>query len=623
MAGMSWLKRRRIPIVVAGMLLALVAGSLTTSAQAAPRAAAEVAPIDCPTAVPLSTVTTGMIGEGFTVVTGSTPQPFKVDVLGVLTDGIGAGRDMILIKVSDLPGRHVIDQGGGIWAGMSGSPVYVDGQLLGAVSYGFTLAPSTIGGLTPAASMLDLLSLPGAQAAKAERALHQRTTVKLSASSRRDLAAKAHVATPRGTLSQLVTPLAVSGLGTKRIGRFQADADGAGLSVKAYAAGRAAAPSVTPAARPHAGGNFAAALSYGDFTIAGIGTTTAVCGNQAIAFGHPMNLSGPAAYGASDADSLAIIQDNTFGSFKMANVGADFGTVDQDRIAGIRADLRAAPTTADVTAIIRNLDTGKLRAGTTRVADQASLPGLLPYAVFAAQDAVFDEWGDGTATSDWTITGERAGGIPFSVSRSNQWASRGDVTIDPAFDIAIAADSLLNNDFEKVTIDSITFGSSMATTFEQLHITKMRVSVNGGKYSAAKSLSVKAGAKLKIRISMRPYRSTTTSTSTLKLTVPKSAKGKSGSLSAFGGASLSDQDGAEFDSDCLLEGDGCGDDEEVEGSLNAVIKGITSVPRNDALVAELALDSEDSNSPAPAVSVTKLRKLTITGGRSIVLRVRR
>ena len=60
----------------------------------------------------------------------------------MLPDGIGAGRDLILIKVSDQVGGHVANQGSGIWAGMSGSPVYVDGKLLGAVSYGFTSSPS-------------------------------------------------------------------------------------------------------------------------------------------------------------------------------------------------------------------------------------------------------------------------------------------------------------------------------------------------------------------------------------------------------------------------------------------------------------------------------------------------
>ena len=69
---------------------------------------------DCPAIIPTSALTDGMTGQGLTVVRGATPQPFAVEILGVFDDGIGAGRDMIIIEVSDLPGRNVISAGGGI-----------------------------------------------------------------------------------------------------------------------------------------------------------------------------------------------------------------------------------------------------------------------------------------------------------------------------------------------------------------------------------------------------------------------------------------------------------------------------------------------------------------------------
>ena len=323
-----------------------------------------------------------MVGEGLTVVSGSTPVPFKVDVLGVLDDGVGVGRDMIMIKVSDYAGQHVIDQGDGIWAGMSGSPVYVDGKLLGAVAWGFTSSPSAIGGLTPAEDMLDVLGLTTTPA-KAKSPLRAAGKVKLSAAAKRDLAAKAGVPTPQGSMQQLAIPLAVSGLAPKRINRLQKDADSAGLAVRAYAAGRHAAPEAgaVPAARPKPGGNFAAALSYGDVTLAGTGTTTAVCGDQALAFGHPFNISGPVSNGANDADVISVVIDKVFGSFKMSNIGADFGTMDQDRWAGVRADLTRTPKTTEVTTTIHNGDTHKERIGTTDVVDPSWLSTALVYSV--------------------------------------------------------------------------------------------------------------------------------------------------------------------------------------------------------------------------------------------------
>src|SRR6185295_16747770 len=120
------------------------------SRAAASTAAALTPPGDCPTVKPLSSVAEGQRGIGWTVQHGTTREPFRVKILGVLPNGIIAGRDLIIVKISDVAGKDMIEKAGGIWAGMSGSPVYVNGQLLGSISYGFTAAPSRIGGVTPA-----------------------------------------------------------------------------------------------------------------------------------------------------------------------------------------------------------------------------------------------------------------------------------------------------------------------------------------------------------------------------------------------------------------------------------------------------------------------------------------
>src|SRR3712207_3162242 len=98
------------------VLLSLIAGLLVAPAAAEPAVPTADIPgaTDCPATIPTSALTVGMTGQGLTVVRGATPQPFSVEVLGVLDDGIGAGRDMVIIEVSDLPGRNVIGAGRGI-----------------------------------------------------------------------------------------------------------------------------------------------------------------------------------------------------------------------------------------------------------------------------------------------------------------------------------------------------------------------------------------------------------------------------------------------------------------------------------------------------------------------------
>ncbi len=582
-----------------------------------PGPVASAAAIDCPAPVPAAEIAPGMVGEGWTVVRGSTPEPFRVEVLGVLTDGIGAGRDMVMIQVSDLLGHEVID-GHGIWAGMSGSPVYVNGKLLGAVSYGFTNAPSPIGGLTPATDMNKLLGVSSATAAKAE-ARSAKTKVTLTSNEKKTLSARATSAVPSSSLERLRTPLSVSGLSAKRRTSLQREFDAAGRSVITYAGSRAASGTSATAVRPQAGGNFAAVQTYGDVTLGGIGTTTAVCGNYALAFGHPMDFSGAVSVGANDATSLAIVTDNTFGSFKMANIGGSFGTVQQDRLAGLRAKLGAGPKTVPVTTTIRNLDNGAKRTGTTQVAEPDYLALATAYGIWANYDSTFDKIGRGLATTSWRITGVRAG-KPFSVSRSNTWSDLGDPTNGPAFEAADAVDALTSNEYEPLTITGVTFSSDISSAYQQLRITKMAVSVNGGKWTSPKSLRVKAGATIKVRTTMRGYRSATDQVLVQTIKVPKKTGGRTGVLSVEGGLdAASDLEEGSADPGCLLS-----ECDEPEGSLDTIIKGITSVPRNNLVLADLALDEPDSGSgKAIDVHTSSSKPAPVVGGKSIEISVRK
>ena len=119
----------------------------------------------CPAAFPVRRLREGQVLNGLTVDRGTTPAPFTATVIGVLDDGIAPGLDMILAEASS----PAIDRAHGIWAGMSGSPVYAaDGRLVGSVSYGLTFGASPIAGITPAAEMRKLLSGGSAAAAPGE-----------------------------------------------------------------------------------------------------------------------------------------------------------------------------------------------------------------------------------------------------------------------------------------------------------------------------------------------------------------------------------------------------------------------------------------------------------------------
>src|SRR3954449_5806622 len=105
---------------------------------------------------PVDELRPGMIGVGRTVFTGDKLEDFKVEILGVLRNSIGPRRDLILAKLEGGPLAKT-----GVIAGMSGSPVYIDGRLVGAVSYSLgQFATEPIAGITPIAEMVDATSLP-------------------------------------------------------------------------------------------------------------------------------------------------------------------------------------------------------------------------------------------------------------------------------------------------------------------------------------------------------------------------------------------------------------------------------------------------------------------------------
>ena len=168
------------------------------------------APGPCADVMELDTVATGDIGEGWTVVSGTDPQSFDAEVLGVMPDLIGPGRDVIIVEISG----PTVDAGGGVWAGMSGSPVYIDHgggpELAGALAYGFSFGATNIAGLTPAEDMLHVNGL----SVSSRAASRVPARIKLPRSVVRKVAAKIGAALPTvgGDLVRLKLPMSISGV---------------------------------------------------------------------------------------------------------------------------------------------------------------------------------------------------------------------------------------------------------------------------------------------------------------------------------------------------------------------------------------------------------------------------
>jgi hypothetical protein len=565
--------------------------------------------------MPIDEVETGMTGRGWTVVQGDTPERFEVEVLGVMPDLIAPGRDLIIVEVSDTTGSDFIARAGGIWAGMSGSPVYVGGRLIGAVAYGFSFGPSRIGGVTPASEMARVLDYGTAASALTER---EAGTVELPRALRAELAERAGVPQAEAaSLHRLPLPMAVSGLSARARQHLQDGFDRADIPVMVMAGSSAARPSGgIPAGTPVPGGNFAGVISYGDLTAAGIGTTTYVCDGQALAFGHPLLFSGRTSLGANDANALAIVADPVFGPFKLATVGALFGTLDQDRLAAIRARLDAGPTTIPVTSDVRSLDHGGQRDGRTDVAASRFVPDIAAFHLLGNLDSVGDRIGQGSSRVRWIVRGERADGDPFVLRRANRYASQFDITFESIFELFEQLAIGESNPYEEITFTDVSLKASLTEDYQAYSIVNVKVSKNGGPFRARESLRARPGDELVVRAVLQQYRGERSRVD-LPLTVPGSAIGE-GFLEVTGG---SGDDFFGLEGGCLFDNQACGSAGGDSDDFDALLRSLESEPKNHDLSAELVFfDFEDGSEESVASNRQRLDRV-VEGRYSIFVTV--
>ncbi|MGH3027422.1 MAG: hypothetical protein ACRDMW_02590, partial [Gaiellaceae bacterium] len=362
----------RTPRMIAGIfVLAIAIAAVGVAPATGTTSNPETLTGECPSIMPLADVSTGMRGSAISVVRGRTLSTMSAEVLGILRDGVGPGRDIIIVNLTGT----VVIQAGGLWAGASGSPVFfrdpVTGKdkLAGAIAYGLAGGGSTLAGLTPAEDMNELLTL-GTDLSSASQAVNvpTRLATKIAAETGLSMA-------QLSTFSRLKTPVSASGLTDRGLQHMQKAIDRQGLPFIPYMGSSASSNPQSPPGVLRAGDTFAAAMSLGDITVAGVGTTTLVCNGRAVAFGHPFNWTGDTTMAARAGDTITIVSDPVFGSYKLSNIAESVGTVTQDRLAGIVADLGAGPTGSPVTSTVTDLDTGRTRSGRS----EAVLPEFLPF----------------------------------------------------------------------------------------------------------------------------------------------------------------------------------------------------------------------------------------------------
>jgi len=586
-------RRRTTSLLLTGLLT----GALTGVAVPLAGPAAAVA---CPTPVDPSTVSDSTPVNGLTVASGTTPTPFTGTVLGVVQDGIAPDVDMIIARLSSPE----LTAAGGVWSGMSGSPVYLgtgDTSLVGAVSYVLSEGPSMVAGITPATAMYAL-----------RPQLTRATRVALPRELQKSLTTNAGVsaAAAESGMAQLPVSVAMSGLRGAHSTRIGAALSAAEDGLRVHRAGAArprqlrASPSeIVP------GGNLAAALSYGDVTIAGIGTTTAVCNGIALAFGHPFLHLGRTSLSTHVASAVYVQEDPAGTPFKVANPGDVVGRVDQDRLAGLRAVLDGAiPASTTVRSTVTVDGAAPNRDGLTRVNVQRYLPGIAASALLADIDRTSDRVGEGALRVSWSVTGTTDAG-PFTLSRTNRYASLDDVSVEPLSELSDQLQQLETNRFADVDINLVDLDAALDTTYNDFRLVGVDQRQDDGSYvrlSGDTPLEIVVGQPVSLRAVLATYRNRAPGIAyrPLTLTAPSRVADSDGELVLSAGAA---PDGDEAGA-CLFDPTFCGAVPPEAESFPDLVSALSNAPRNDQVRAALTsggpADPDNPGTPVPVASAT-------------------
>jgi hypothetical protein len=485
-----------------GLLAGATVGLLLVPLIAAGPAPAASSCPSPPETFPTSQMHPGMVGTGYTVIKGQTLTPFQVEVLGVMPSYVFLDVDVIAVRITGP--QSFIDTTGGAVAGMSGSPVYIGGKLAGAVAWAIA-EDREIFGLTAAEDMVPLFSLSGTATTP-----ELPDSVAITPEVRRAIAQVegTSVAETATSMEAVPFPLGVSSLGGRSLSEIEASFAEHGIPVSAFRAGATSAP--TPATLDPTpfvpGDGFGIGLSYGDVSWYGFGTTTAVCGNTAIGFGHPFQGTGATEIGLNEVDVIAI-DNGTFWGTKIGLLGDAHGTMTQDRFPGVVGTFGALPGLIPVTSVFSSPDTGLSRNGRTDVAwDQDWFLADVSYS--HAWTNITNVMGmassPGTLHVGWTISGAREDGSDWSVSSATMQYSSWSAA-DSVWRMVDMIYSLAGNGFENIAFTSVDMNGEATVDNLTSTITQVRTaSPLQPKLAERDVLLAEPGDRITIEVTLDP-----------------------------------------------------------------------------------------------------------------------
>ncbi|MEA2087166.1 MAG: SpoIVB peptidase S55 domain-containing protein [Candidatus Caldatribacteriota bacterium] len=531
--------------------------------------------------MPVSEISPGMKGIGKTVFHGTQIEIFQVDIIDIVK-GEGGISHFILANLSG----DKIEESGGISAGMSGSPVYIDDRLIGAVSYAWEMSEHNLCLITPIQEMLRIFNLPydnyqtTAQeykinnflcfaGEKANKIIMKNTMENNSFS---ELAGREEI-----IFCPVVSPIIINGIKGRTLERLSSSLkkfnlipiQGIGLNenndINFQEVGE------RPSNKIEAGSAIGIQLTRGDVNITSIGTVTYREGDMILALGHPFLKKGEVSFLLS-----AVYVYHSFPNIVMPfKLGAPLnlvGKIVQDREAGILAILNSYPRIIPLKIKVTNINTGlSYQTGVQIINDYDLLEPLVSNITVQAIDNALDRIGAGTAQIEIEIKGEREG---QELLRKNMCYSSDDIAIKAITEIPEIIALIVNNYFEMVNLTGINIDIKIDN---KKKIGKIEEIV-------LEDSSIKPGDYLKAKIKIRPFRGELIE-KMLTIQIPSDIPPGEALLMVNGGGELANQ-----------QEDFVNNGKQDYKSLEEIFKSISDRPRGNQIIGEVIIYSDELTS---------------------------
>ena len=450
--------------------------------------------------MPIENIRPGMVGEGRTVFSGDTIESFKVTIMGVLRN-VGPNSNMILAELEGGPLAHT-----GVIAGMSGSPVYIDGKLIGAIAFAFPFAKDPIAGITPIQEMLDATATPSVRRA-ATPLEFPLTSEKLAAVAPERLRpvplqgvslTGVHLLQPHldKNLEPIATPVSLLGFPAESFAvvapllrQLGIEPLMGGAVVPSGQSSRGASLANDPLEPGDAVG---VGLVTGDLQISATGTVTHVdpdTGNV-YAFGHPLFNLGPIEYPMTRS-TVHLVLPSLMNSFKIASSGDIIGTWVQDRATAIKGVLNIRPRMIPLEVTVTTSRGQEKNYSLELVDDQLFSPVLAYASLIAIIQSTERQFGSQTVkVSAWIETAEN-GIVSVEDVFTDQQAA-----VSASAMVAAPLAFLLNNDFEDIKLEEIRVGVEATETPQTARVSRAWLDTD----------QVAPGGTVKLKILLKTYR---------------------------------------------------------------------------------------------------------------------